>query len=48
MIHCLKIGFAVLKPYVQNNAIIILIYIAITLPPQLLPVCLTNILNAPS
>ena len=48
MIHSLNRGFAVRNPCVQNNAIIILMYIATTLPPQLLPVCLTNISNAGS
>ena len=42
MIHSLNRGFAVRNSYVQNNAIIILIYNATTLPPQLLPVCLTT------
>ena len=41
MIRSLSGGFAVRNPYVQNNAIIILIYIATCLPPQLLPVCIT-------
>ena len=43
MILSLNRGFAVRNPYVQN---IIFIYIATTLAPQLLPVCLTNISNA--
>ena len=42
MVHSLNRGFAVRPKY----AIIIFIYIATTLPAQLLPVCLTNISNA--
>ena len=44
MIHSLNRGFAVRIPL--KYAIIIFIYIATTLSPQLLPVRLTNITNA--
>ena len=42
MIH----SFAVRNPYVLKYETIIFIYIVTTLSPQLLPVHLTNILNA--
>ena len=46
IIHSLNRGFAVGKPLRSKYAIIIFIYIATTLSPQLLPVRLTNVSNA--